>query len=162
MSLTFHQICLQDNIQIAKVIRSVLKEHGVDKPGTVFTDPTTDELFQLFQTPGSIYWIAKIDGEIIGGCGIFPTIGLPAGYTELVKLYVSSSARGKGVGYKLMEICFDSAVKMGYKKLYLETLPELNKAVSLYQRLGFEFLKEPLGDSGHFACDIWMLKDLQK
>jgi putative acetyltransferase len=162
MNLSFHQICLQDNFQIAKVIRSVLKEYGVDKPGTVYTDPTTDALFQLFQTPGSIYWIAKQDDEIIGGCGIFPTTGLPQGYAELVKLYVSSSARGKGIGYQLMEICFESAVKTGYKKLYLETLPELNKAVSLYQRLGFEFLKEPLGDSGHFACDIWMLKDLQK
>jgi putative acetyltransferase len=162
MSLTFHQICIEDNIQIAKVIRSVLKEHGVDKPGTVYTDPTTDALFELFQTSGSIYWIAKIDGEIIGGCGIFPTTGLPQGYAELVKLYVSSSSRGKGIGYQLMEICFESARKMGYKKLYLETLPELNKAVSLYQRLGFEFLKEPLGDSGHFACDIWMEKDLLK
>ncbi|MEY3237300.1 MAG: hypothetical protein RI883_1401 [Bacteroidota bacterium] len=162
MNLTFHQICLVDNFQIAKVIRAVLKEHGVDKPGTVYTDPTTDALFQLFQTPGSIYWIAKQDDEIIGGCGIFPTIGLPQGYAELVKLYVSSSARGIGIGYKLMEICFDSALKLGYSKLYLETLPELNKAVSLYQQLGFEFLKKPLGDSGHFACDIWMVKDLLK
>ena len=162
MNLSFHHICLQDNFQIAKVIRSVLKEFGVDKPGTVYTDPTTDELFQLFQTPGSIYWIAKQENEIIGGCGIFPTIGLPKDYAELVKLYVLYSARGQGIGFKLMEICFDSAIKMGYKKLYLETLPELNKAVSLYQRLGFEFLKEPLGDSGHFACDLWMEKDLQK
>lgn len=149
-------------MQIARVIRSVLKEHGVDKPGTVYTDPTTDALFQLFQTPGSIYWIAKQDDEIIGGCGIFPTTGLPQGYAELVKLYVLSSARGQGVGYKLMDICFESALKIGYKKLYLETLPELNKAVSLYQNLGFEFLKEPMGDSGHFACDIWMVKDLLK
>jgi len=162
MSLTFHPICLEDNFQIAKVIRSVLKEHGVDKPGTVYTDPTTDALFQLFHTPGSIYWIAKQDHEIIGGCGIFPTEGLPNDYAELVKLYVLSSARGKGVGYKLMNICFDSALKMGYKKLYLETLPELNKAVSLYQRLGFEFLNESLGQSGHFACEIWMEKDLLK
>lgn len=162
MNLTFHQICLDDNFQIAKVIRSVLKEHGVDKPGTVFTDPTTDELFQLFQTPGSIYWIAKQDNEIIGGCGIFPTIGLPKDYAELVKLYVLSSARGQGIGFELMEICFDSAIKMGYKSLYLETLPELNKAVSLYQSLGFELLSKPLGDSGHLACDLWMEKDLQK
>ena len=162
MRISFHQISKEDNVQIASVIRSVLKEHGVDKPGTVYTDPTTDALFQLFQIPGSVYWIAKIDGEIIGGCGIFPTIGLPKDYAELVKLYVSSSARGKGIGYQLMEICFDSALKMGYKKLYLETLPELNKAVSLYQNLGFEFLKVPMGDSGHFACDIWMEKDLLK
>ena len=49
MRISFHQISKEDNVQIASVIRSVLKEHGADKPGTVYTDPTTDALFQLFQ-----------------------------------------------------------------------------------------------------------------
>ncbi len=161
MNLSFQQICFEDNIHIADIIRSVLKEHGLNKPGTVYTDPTTDAMFQLFQTEGSIYWIAKNDNEIIGGCGIFPTRGLPKGYAEMVKLYVSSAYQGQKVGYQLMEICFDSAVKMGYDKLYLETLPELDKAVSIYERCGFQLLKEPLGDSGHFACQIWMQKELK-
>lgn len=160
MAIEYRLIQLEDNPQIASVIRSVLKEHGVDKPGTVFTDPTTDALFELFQTPGSIYWLAVEENEIIGGCGIFPTKGLLKGYAELVKLYVLEKARNKGVGLHLMEKCFESAINLGYSKLYLETLPELNKAISLYERLGYEKLTEPLGESGHFACNIWMLKEL--
>lgn len=160
MNTEFRQIKQSDNIELASVIRAILKEYGVDKPGTVYTDPTTDALFELFLSPGSIYWIATVEGEIVGGCGIFPTSGLPDKCAELVKLYVSATARGKGIGFQLMEICFRSAKDLGYEKLYLETLPELSKAVGLYQQLGFMKLSEPLGNSGHFACDIWMLKDL--
>lgn len=160
MAIEYRLIQSDDNPQIASVIRSVLKEHGVDKPGTVYTDPTTDALFELFQTPGSLYWLAIEENKIIGGCGIYPTKGLPEGYAELVKLYVLEQARNKGVGFHLMEKCFESAMQLGYTKLYLETLPELGKAISLYQRLGFVSLAEPLGDSGHFACNIWMSKEL--
>lgn len=160
MEVEFCLIQLEDNSKIAKVIRDVLKEHGVDKPGTVFTDPTTDDLYHLFQTPRSIYWIAKMNNEVIGGCGIFPTEGLPSGCSELVKLYVASEFRGKKIGYHLMEICFNSAKELGYNQLYLETLPELSKAIGLYKQVGFKSLSKSLGDSGHFACDIWMLKDL--
>ena len=59
-----------------------------------------------------------------------------------------------------MEKSFDSAKELGYNQLYLESLPELNKAISLYERAGFRFINAALGNSGHFGCDIWMLKAL--
>ena len=55
----------QDNVALAKVIRGVLTEYGINKPGTVFTDPTTDDLFTLFQQQNSDYWVAELDGEIV-------------------------------------------------------------------------------------------------
>ena len=59
-----------------------------------------------------------------------------------------------------MDKAIGSARKLGYTSLYLESLPELGKAISLYERAGFKFINAPLGNSGHFGCDIWMLKDL--
>jgi putative acetyltransferase len=44
--------------------------------------------------------------------------------------------------------------------LYLESLPELGRAISLYEKAGFKFVPGPLGKSGHFGCKIWMLKEL--
>jgi putative acetyltransferase len=44
--------------------------------------------------------------------------------------------------------------------MYLETLPELHQAVKVYEKFGFRYLKGPLGNTGHFGCDLWMLKDL--
>ena len=148
----------QDNVALAKVIRGVLTEYGINKPGTVFTDPTTDDLFTLFQQQNSDYWVAELDGEIVGGCGIYPTIGLPKGCIELVKLYLDSRARGFGLGKRLMELSIKEAERRGYNSIYLETLSELSDALGLYEKLGFKLLNGPLGNSGHFACNIWMVK----
>jgi putative acetyltransferase len=160
MAITFRKIEKRDNKELAEVIRTVFREFKIDRPGTVYFDPTTDDLFALFSKQGSEYWIAEDDGVIAGGCGIYPTPGLPEGCAELVKLYLSALHRGKGVGWQLMEKSFESAKRLGYKQLYLESLPELGKAISLYKRAGFKNIPAPLGNSGHFGCNIWMLKDL--
>jgi putative acetyltransferase len=160
MEITLRKIEERDNREIAELIRSVFREFRIDKPGTVYFDPTTDNLFKLFSIPGSEYWIAEENDVIIGGCGVYPTPGLPEGCAELVKLYLSASHRGRGTGWRLMEKTFESAKKFGYRQLYLESLQELGKAISLYERAGFRFIPSPLGSSGHFGCHIWMLKDL--
>jgi putative acetyltransferase len=160
MPVTIRPIEQRDNAAIATIIRTSLKEFGAAKPGTVYFDKTTDALFELFQQPNAVYFIAEKDGKIIGGSGIFPTENLPEGYCELVKLYLSKDARGKGIGKQLMQICFDKAKAMGFTHAYLETMPELKMAVGLYEKNGFNYLTAPLGNSGHCGCDIWMLKEL--
>lgn len=156
--ISIENIQPEDNAAIAQLIREVLTEFGANKPGTVFTDPTTDNLFELFKTDKSHYFIAKEDGIIVGGCGIYPTHGLPEGCVELVKLYVAKSHRSVGLGKQLMEKSIKAAISELYQELYLETLPELHIAVGLYEHLGFEYLDHPYGNSGHFACDLWMRK----
>ena len=148
----------EDNPEIARIIRAVLTEFKANKPGTVYYDPTTDDLFTLFSAPHSEYYIIELDGKIVGGSGVYPTENLPAGCCELVKLYLLPEARG--YGKMLIEKCFDSAVKFGFRQMYLETMPELKMAVGLYERCGFEYLTGPMGSSGHFGCDLWMLKIL--
>ncbi len=150
----------EDNSAIAGIIRAVLTEFKANKPGTVYYDPRTDDLHTLFSTPQGKYWILELDGRIVGGSGIFPTSGLPEGCCELVKLYLLPEARGKGYGKMLIEKCFESAAGFGFKEVYLETMPELKNAVGLYEQCGFTYLDGPLGNSGHFGCDLWMLKAL--
>ena len=160
MEITFRNLEQKDNKKIADLIRAVFREFKIDRPGTVYFDPTTDDLYSLFRKPSSVYWIAEDDGKIIGGCGIFSTPGLPDGCAELVKLYLSSDQRGKGTGRVLIEKSIESARKLGYRQIYLESLPELQKAIGLYKKQGFKFIPGPMGNSGHFGCNIWMLKDL--
>lgn len=150
-----------DNETLAQIIRTSLKSYGLDIPGTVYTDPTTDDLFKLFQTSGSVYFVAVEDGKILGGCGIYPTEGLPKGYAELVKLYLTEESRGKGLGKLLMEKSSEWAKDFGHTHLYLETFDALNSAVGLYHKIGFKKLDSSLGHSGHHACEIWMVKNLK-
>jgi putative acetyltransferase len=159
-AITYRNIEGKDNKELADLIRTVFREFGIDRPGTVYFDPTTDNLFELFLTFGSVYWIAEEKGTMAGGCGIYPTPGLPEGCAELVKFYLLSQWRGKGIGRTLMEKCFESAKALGYKQLYLESLPELSRAVSMYLKSGFRHIPHALGNSGHFGCNIWMVKDL--
>jgi putative acetyltransferase len=154
------QVRKADNSALAKVIREVFLEHDAPRIGTVYSDPTTDNLFELFRTPKSILWVAESNSIILGCCGIYPTEGLAEDYAELVKFYLSQKARGKGTGKKLMERCVSSAKEFGYKKLYLESLSQFSKAVSIYEKQGFRKLSQPLGNSRHSTCNIWMTKEL--
>jgi putative acetyltransferase len=160
MNLTIRPITENDNKELADLIRKVFREFKIDKPGTVYTDPTTDTLNTVFKHPNSAYFIAELDGEIVGGCGIYPTDGLPEGCAELVKFYLAAEARGKGIGNDLMQKSIAKAKELGYSQLYLESFPELAKAVSMYEKAGFKPLQHAMGNSGHYACNIWMLKDL--
>jgi putative acetyltransferase len=158
--VNFRKVKEKDNVPLARMIRQVFKEHKAPESGTVFSDPTTDDLFGLFRHPGSLLWVADAGGVAIGCCGIYPTEGLDKNSAELVKYYLAASGRGKGTGRKLMEICIHSARELGYQKLYLESMPHFSKAVSIYEKLGFRHLPAPLGNSGHTTCNIWMLLDL--
>ena len=161
MSVIIREIEQSDNKSIADLIREVFREFKIEhQPGTVYHDPTTDHLFELFDRSDSIYWIAEENKEILGGCGIYPTEGLEEGCAELVKFYVKAESRGKGTGLVLLQKCIDSARKLGYRKLYLETLPELSRAVGMYERAGFKHIPNRMGDSGHFSCYIWMLLEI--
>lgn len=149
-----------DNIALARIIRDTLKEFNANKPGTVYFDDRTDHLFEEFKIARSIYYVVEESGVILGGAGIYPTANLPVGTCELVKFYLLPAARGKGVGKLLMQKCIAAANDLGYKKVYLETMPELTIAIPMYEKFGFTYLSSAQGDSGHTGCDVWMIKEL--
>lgn len=149
-----------DNKALAEIVRTSLAEFGANHPGTVYYDETTDHLYQLFQKQNSIYFVALIDNEVAGGGGIFPSDGLPNDTCELVKMYLKKTARGLGLGKLLIEKCIEFAKATGYKKIYIESMPELKKALGIYEKFGFKYLNGPMGNTGHFGCDVWMLKEL--
>jgi putative acetyltransferase len=150
-----------DNSVLAEMIREVFEEHDAPREGTVYSDPTTDDLYELFKTQRSVLWVAENEEhEIVGCSGVYPTEGLPQNCAELVKVYVNKEFRGTGVGRELMQRSIDSAVELGYTELYLESLSAFSKAVSIYEKLGFIKLGQPLIDSVHKTCNIWMLKKI--
>ena len=150
----------EDNAALAKVVKDTLAEFGANHPNTVYYDPTTDTLFEVFQTPRSKYFLAELNNKVVGGGGIYPTDGLSPDTCELVKMYLLPEARGLGLGRTLIEKCIEAAAENGFKKIYLETMPELKQALSVYEKFGFEYLKGPMGNSGHTGCSLWMLKSV--
>jgi putative acetyltransferase len=159
-NITIRNIQPQDNPYLAKIVKVTLAEFGANHPNTVYYDPSTDALFEMFQKKGSKYFVAEMNNEIVGGGGIYPTDGLPDDTCELVKMYLLPPARGSGLGRTLIEKCIATSKEYGYKQIYLESMPELKQALKVYAKFGFEYLKGPMGNSGHTGCSLWMLKSL--
>ena len=160
MEINIRKIQKADNQKLAVIIRSCFHDFKVATQGTVYEDPSTDQLYELFHAENSALFVADAAGEICGCCGIFPTNGLPEHCAELVKFYIHRDFRGKGVGKRLMEESVQFAKSSGYQSIYLESLPEFSTAVSIYEKQGFAYLEKPLGNSGHSGCNLWMIKHL--
>lgn len=158
--MQLREIKATDNKALANIIRTVFDEHNAPREGTVYCDPDLDNLYELFKKEKAVFWVAEENGEILGCCGIYPTEGLPENCAELVKFYLAAQARGKGIGKLLMDKSVASAIRFGYTKLYIESLPHYANAVRMYEKAGFKKLKKPLGNSGHTTCNIWMLKEI--
>jgi putative acetyltransferase len=160
LDYTIRTVQLADNFDLAQVIRSCFHDFNAPTKGTVYEDPTTDDLFSLFKTEKSILFVAASKGIVLGCCGLYPTSGLEKNTVELVKFYLAKEFRDKGIGKKLFDTCLIEAKKLGFEYVYIESLPEFSAAVKLYESFGFHHLNKALGNSGHTGCNIWMFKDL--
>lgn len=158
--MTIREIQKKDNLGLAALIRAVFDEFNVPKTGTVYDDPETDHLFEAFENKNAVLFVVEEKNELMGACGIYPTKGLPNNCAELVKLYLRKETRGTGLGKKLLLKCLEWSKENGYHSIYLECFPEFTSALQLYKEHGFTRLDKPMGDSGHTACSVWMLKDL--
>ncbi len=92
-------------------------------------------------------WVADEEGEILGAVAFCPD-GSP--YQELAQereaefrmLVVNPSARGRGVGEALVRQCISRARELGYAGLVLSTMPGMDDARRVYERLGFVRIPE--------------------
>lgn len=160
---TIREIKFNDNQQIANVIRTVLIEFGAPKVGTAYEDKATDEMFETYQKNKTAYFVIEYQNKIVGGVGFAKLGGLKNNESEiceLQKMYFLPIARGKGLGSKLIKHCLSKAKQQGFEKCYLETMPYMDAARALYAKNGFKKLTAPIGDTGHYSCSVWMLKDL--
>lgn len=149
-----------DNPALAQVIRSVLTELGVPKIGTAFADPELDAMTSAYQKPRSIYYVVEENESILGGAGIAPLAGEAAHICELQKMYFLPQARGKGLGSQMMNTCLTFAREQEFSLCYLETLPQMKAAQTLYRKTGFGYINAPLGATGHTSCNVWLTKTL--
>ena len=100
---------------------------------------------------GGHIFFAKLNGEIVG------TVALDRmneEECEVLKFGVKESAQGNGIGTILMEKLLEVAKEEGYKKVHLCSNHELESALYIYKKLGFEFV--PFKDSRFEISDIMM------
>ncbi len=160
-NVEIREILPKDNKRISHVIKSVLTELNYNIKGTAFYDKETDAMYDAYQTKNAIYYVALLHNEVVGGCGINQLKNGDTTICELQKMYLLPKSRGKNIGQLLVTKSIDFAIKSGYEKCYLETFPEMHAAINLYRKNRFIQIKKPLGNTSHYSCNMWMLKDLK-
>ena len=102
-------------------------------------------------------FFAELDGEPAGCVGVRP---LPdsEGVGEMKRLYVTPEKRGRGVGRRLALAAIKAAKELGYRKLLIDTLPNMRLAVKLYRELGFNeapnYYQTPVEGAIFMALDL--------
>ncbi|MCT8961082.1 GNAT family N-acetyltransferase [Pseudomonas veronii] len=84
-------------------------------------------------------WIAEKDGAVVGSVFVVRHDDSTA---KLRMLYVDASARGLGIGQRLVDECLRFARHAGYTRMMLWTMSALTDARRLYQKAGFELVEE--------------------
>ena len=143
---------------LATLIRRLLAAHGLDIPGTVYFDKDLDHLSDYYDKPGCAYFVLLDDTRLIGGIGLAPFAGFPA-CCELQKLYLDESVQGAGLSYKLIETIEETARKLGYQYIYLETHHNLTTAMHVYEKCGYREIPRPQSVV-HSTMNHFFLKNL--
>jgi GNAT superfamily N-acetyltransferase len=100
---------------------------------------------------GGFIWMAEADGQLVGSAGL---IKEHDGEYELAKMAVTAAWRGKGISKLLIEKCLEKAKEIGAVKLSLFSNHQLQTALSLYQKYGFNHVE--VHDSPFETADVKM------
>jgi len=152
---TIRRIQPADDRAVEQVLLDVLAEFRAIGEGFSDQDEELAAMSAAYGSPAAAYFVAELDGEIVGGAGVGPLPGAEPHVCELRKMYLLPVVRGHGIGRRLLETCLEAARRMGYRECYLETLAQMDRARDLYERFGFLPLEAPMGETGHFGCNRW-------
>ncbi|MFK8010560.1 MAG: GNAT family N-acetyltransferase [Marinicellaceae bacterium] len=152
----------KDNQSLIDLVHKTLSEFGAVKgDGFAMDDEELLDMYASYELTGKHFYVVENEGEILGGAGVAPLEDNDnPNYCELRKMYFSPQLRGQGMGKILIDKCINKAKELGYKGVYLETISAMKVAQKLYQSRGFEYLDHRMGNTGHHACGVFMLKHI--
>ena len=97
--------------------------------------------------------VADLDGQVLGCCAL---LAIAPGELELAKMTVAESARGLGIGRRLLGFAIAVARQMGAHRLCLESNTKAAAAIHLYEQLGFRHASAPEHPSKYTRANVFM------
>ena len=168
MNYIIREIEAKDNKAVENIIRTCLIEFDGAREGTAWEDPDLCRFSEIYNTDEKKYWVAESteSGRLAGGVGIAPLCGIDGAsgsgrVCELQKMYCIPGVRGSGISHKLIETALEHAKKY-YDICYLETFGNMIAAQKFYEKYGFTRISKPMGNTGHYACDVMYIKYLKQ
>jgi DNA-binding MarR family transcriptional regulator/GNAT superfamily N-acetyltransferase len=134
------------------------KEYRYDERFEALVAEIAAEFVKNFDSRCERCWMAEKNGEQVGSVMLVRKSDTVA---KLRLLLVEPSARGLGIGKRLVEECVHFAKQAGYRKILLWTQSELKAARTIYEKAGFHLLKEEPHESwgrDDLVAETWEMK----
>ena len=157
--LTIESLLPEYDAAVASLIRTNLKAHQLDIPGTVYFDEGLDHLSDFYDHPGRAYYVLLDSDCVVGGIGYAEFPGFSR-CCELQKLYLDDAVKGQGLGYDLISFIEAQAREKKYKQMYLETHTNLQAAIHIYEKCGYREIPRP-ESVVHSTMNRFYLKELK-
>lgn len=115
------------------------QEYGWNVEFEAFVAELVAKYMREFDPKSERCWIAEKDRKVVGSVFVVRHDDVTA---KLRMLYVEPSARGLGIGRRLVDECLNFARLVGYKKMVLWTDSLLTSARRIYEKAGFQLTEE--------------------
>jgi putative acetyltransferase len=125
--------------EVREVVLEVLLEHGFEYDR--LKDSDLKDINSYYFSKGGTFFVGIDDGRVVGTAGVRK---LEGNLCEIRRIYLEKGYRGKGNGEKLFLAALNFAEK-NCSSAVLKTDSTLKKAISMYLKHGFSFVKEKEG-----------------